>query len=201
MEYVEEVLDRRTGDLKTRSLGNWITVTEFGELKGEGPRRTRSILSKMEVLQPEGNGRRSRYRLAPWVVERDWGKRLNPAHGHPFDVLGPDIQAWIDERWSSTRSSVLDRTSAPHMKLARDALAEFKEQRHSADMEARCQVFWLLDHYPSLSQSDIGALVDVSQQLVQRFARQREVQIARARAWKRASPNRLSDLKFPLVNL
>jgi hypothetical protein len=201
MEYVEEIIDRETGDLKTCSLGDWITVTELGKEKGEGPRRTRSILAKMEVLQLEGNGRRSRHRVVPWVTERGWAKRLNPMHGHPFDVLGPDMQAWIDKRWSSARSSVLDRTSAPHVKPARDALAAFKDQRHSADMEVRCQVVWLLDHYPSLSQSDIGALVDVSQQLVQRLVREREVQIARAREWKSASPNRLSNLKLPLVNL
>jgi len=47
MHYTAEVLDRATGDLKEVSLGEWITVTELGELYGVGRRKVRSILHHM----------------------------------------------------------------------------------------------------------------------------------------------------------
>src|SRR5262245_51066722 len=53
MEYTANVLDRQSGDLNRVSLGNWVTVTEYGQTKGVGPVRVRAVLSRMGLLIPE----------------------------------------------------------------------------------------------------------------------------------------------------
>ena len=38
MEYFDEVLDRRTGELVAIATGSWITITELGDLHQVGRR-------------------------------------------------------------------------------------------------------------------------------------------------------------------
>ncbi|MGN6489080.1 MAG: hypothetical protein ACTHLT_14860 [Devosia sp.] len=101
MEYFDEIFDRRTGELIKVSVGEWTTVTELGELHGVGRMRVRTILREMGVLQIEGAARHQRHRLAPWVVQRGWGKRIEKKGTVPFDVVGPELRAWVAEPFRS----------------------------------------------------------------------------------------------------
>ncbi|AWN41977.1 hypothetical protein [Methylobacterium durans] len=63
MIYTEHVLDRRTGELTELSTGDWITITELGELKGVTARRVRTILREMDFLYVSGGRAHNRHRL------------------------------------------------------------------------------------------------------------------------------------------
>ena len=95
MQYTSEVLDRTTGDLKIITLGNWITVTELGKQHGLGPRKIRSLLHHLGMLQSE----KKRLRLTPKAVALGYGKRHdNPKKiKHPFDVISPLGQKVVAE--------------------------------------------------------------------------------------------------------
>lgn len=75
MEYTREVFNRATGEMETVSEGDWITVTELGQLYGVGPRVTREILSALDVIGPERINGYERRRLTPWFIQAGFGKR------------------------------------------------------------------------------------------------------------------------------
>lgn len=139
MEYFEEVLDRKTGELVTGSKGDWITVTELGLLNGVGRREVRTILRHMEVLVTEGAARHQRHRLTSWVVERGWGKRIERKGQVPFDVLGPDVREWIAERWEQTKDDIASEATSQSL-TARAALEAFKASRHRHDLTVQAAV-------------------------------------------------------------
>lgn len=168
MEYVEEVLDRQTGTLKTVSQGEWNTITEIGEFHGVGPRKARSILRQMGVLQIETRGRVSRHRLCRWMVDQAWGRRIEKKGTVPFDVIGPEGQRWIAEKWAESLEKLEETSLSAHVRKASVALERFKAHR-SGPFGTQMAVSWLADHFPDLSQSEVAALLDVSQQLVSRF--------------------------------
>jgi hypothetical protein len=128
MHYVEEILDRATGEMVTVSKGNWITITELGERYGVGQREVRTILRRLGVLVVEGTSSHQRHRLAPWVVRQGGGKRIEKRGTYPFDVLSPEMQEWIDQRWSTTLRAITDEATAPSL-AAREALASFNNSR------------------------------------------------------------------------
>lgn len=175
MEYFTEVLDRSSGELKTVSKGDWVPITELGEMFGAGRRETRTILRAMGFLHVEGGGLHQRHRLCPWVVERGWGKRHERKHAAPFDVVGPDARAWIEARWDETIATLeADKTASA--KEATVALEEFRMERDEyrsqhghAPMSPEEMVSWLEYHRPNLTQSDIASVVNITQQLVSRY--------------------------------
>ena len=129
MEYTTEILDRTTGDLKTTSLGNWVTVTEYGAAKGAGPRQTRAILSRLGLLQEElelsnaGRSRVARRRITHEAVRAGLGKRIYPTKpgSYPFDVLSPQGQEWVDQRWGeAVRSFKTEMSSSPMVDQRRE---------------------------------------------------------------------------------
>lgn len=168
MEYFDDVLDRTTGELKTISKGDWITVTELGTLYRVGRREVRTVLRHMGVLVTEGAARHQRHRLAAWVVQREWGKRIEKKGRVPFDVLGPDVRAWIGERWEQTKDDIASEATAPSL-LARAALEDFKATRDRKDLPVQAAVSWLADHFPTLTQTEIAMVLDVTQQLVAKY--------------------------------
>lgn len=99
MEYHQDLLDRATGELVRVSMGDWITLTEFADMKEVGHRQVRAILADLGFLVSEGHGRNLKLRLAHWVTERGWGRRQRSFGGTPFDVIGPEGRRWIEDRW------------------------------------------------------------------------------------------------------
>ncbi len=180
MEYFQEVLDRSSGTLVKVSQGDWITITELGEIMGAGKRETRTILREMGFLVVEGQGRNARHRLASWVTERSWGRRIKRKGSYPFDVVGPDARSWINGRWHAAVEKVEDITD--EAQVAKRHLWEFLAHRRSPEMSPQEQVCWLCDFYPNLSQLEKAAIAGISQQLVSRFEgvrrRQRERRLA-----------------------
>ncbi len=189
MEYFQEVLDRSSGRLTKVSQGDWITITELGEVMGAGKRETRAILREMGFLVVEGAGRNARHRLASWVTDRKWGRRIKRTGCYPFDVIGPDARKWIDERWRTAAAKVADLTG--EAKAAQQHLAAFLARRRNPEMPSQEQVCWLCDFYPDLSQMEKARIVGISQQLVSRFEEIRRRQLER-RLTNRRQPHFLT---------
>ncbi|KKC34845.1 hypothetical protein [Devosia psychrophila] len=183
MEYTEQILDRSTGELVTVSQGDWVTISELGDLYGVGHRTVRVILRAMNFLHVEGGGSHQRHRLSSWVTDQGWGKRMTPRHGPPFDVVGPEGQRWIVERWQATSDQVDADRSQPSV-VAGVALAQFAEDRDRYRrlvgrklMALEEKVSWLIDHFPALSQSEMASVLAVTQQLVSRYMNARAKQL------------------------
>lgn len=170
MEYVQEVLDRATGELKTQSLGNWITVTELGRLYGVGNRKVRCILHHMGVLAREDRS----YRLPRHLVEADIGKRIDfPRSGYPFDVVSPKGQEAIASMWSAAvQDYEEDQQRVSLVPIIRTALATFKIDRLDP-MEAQEEVCWVLDHFREADHLSVARALEVSPALVSRYAKRR----------------------------
>lgn len=183
MEYVQEVFDRKTGTLKTISQGEWNTITEIGELYGVGPRKVRSVLRHIGVLDIETRGRTSRHRLCRWMVDREWGRRIEKKGTVPFDVIGPAGQRWIAERWDAAVAELAEQTLSGKVREASIALDNFKAHRRG-HFGTQMEVCWLADHFPDLSQSEVASILDVSQQLVSFSMRARERQLREAIAFR-----------------
>lgn len=167
MEYHRDQLDRATGEVLRVSIGDWITLTELGDLKGVGPRRVRAILVELDFLVSEGHGRNLRLRLAHWVTERGWGRRQRSFRGTPFDVIGPEGRRWIEDRWDAAVGEFSELSTQGQ--TARDHLAAFRERRKNPDMPVQEQVCWLVYYYPSLSQTEKARIIGATQQVVSKF--------------------------------
>ncbi|WP_050596379.1 hypothetical protein [Mesorhizobium sp. WSM1293] len=198
MEYTTELLDRSTGDLDTVSLGNWVTVTEYGATKGVGSRQVRAILSHLGLLQEQleasksGNTRVARRRLTVDAVKAGLGKCIYPrkAGAFPFDVLSPKGQAWIDQRWDeAVQTMASEIASSPMVTMATECLDGFKASRGS-DMTPQMEVCFLSDHFPDLLQVDICRITGASPRMVSLHVNTRADQIRAWKAWKaKALPN------------
>ena len=172
MLYVQETLDRQTGLLATRPIGEFITVTELGNKYQVGRKRVRAILHHMGVLAAEGR----RYRLPRAFVETGLGVRHDhPRSGHPFDVLSPKCQALIAEAWDHTVAD-LESEAAPAMHRAQAALDAFRSTG-SRELNTQEAVCWLCDHYPHLLHYQIAGILGVTPQLVSKFTKLRAKQI------------------------
>ncbi len=181
MEYTTEALNRATGDLELRRLGDWLTVTEFGEHHGVDARRIRAILREIGLLQPEGH--HGRYRLTLEAVAKGYGKRIDrPKKGkYPFDVLSPAGQAYAVANWDRAVRQLEDAVGRCEKSVrARAALDSFASLRKHP-MTTQEKVRWLRQHYPSLSKRRIALILGVSEQLVGRYAEQLARQRANAR--------------------
>ena len=174
MEYHQEVLDRATGRFESKSIGEWITVTEIGQRYGIGPRKVRAILHHMGVLAKEGPS----YRLPRNLVESGIGRRHDkPKSGHAFDVISPEGQRLIDSMWSRTvedyeANCLTDRSVQP----IRDALAASKATR-TDELGTAGEVRWIEDHFPGTLYKTIAEVLEVSPALVTRHTKQRAAQI------------------------
>lgn len=176
MEYIEEVLDRQTGTLVETSLGNWITISEMASKLGVGKRQIRAILLTLGFLFVAIGSERNRTQLSGWVIDRKWGRRILRRRGYPFDVINEDAQRWIEERWEAA--------AAQHNDLADDAqraklhLGKFISERSDPEsMNAKMQVKWLIDHYPTLTHTEISKIISVTQQRVSVLIKSFEVQM------------------------
>ncbi|GJE46526.1 hypothetical protein [Methylobacterium soli] len=169
MLYTEEVLDRRTGTLNTISIGDWVTLTELGELHGVGSREVRSILRQIDIISIEGRGKNTRHRLQPWFVERGYGKRVTPTKRRsPFDVIGPEGRLWIKSHWVEAVAALEAERSVPKVVEARIALATFQAREGRTPLSVKQSIYWLCHHYPDLMHTEMASIINVSQQLVSR---------------------------------
>ena len=181
MEYFEEIFDRKTGELQRVSQGDWVTITELGQVYGVGRHKIRTILRKMEVLVVERTATHQRHRLASWVVHQGWGRRIEMKGTVPFDVVSPELQDWVASRWDETVADIDQGTSAPSTQARRD-LEAFKKTRLTGDLEIQPAVSWLATHHPHLTQTEMAAVLDVTQQLVAKYLNFRSAQLREARA-------------------
>lgn len=187
MEYFTEVIDRRTGELVSLSQGNWITVSELGEAYGVGKKEVRQVLVKMEFLQPEGTRDHTRYRLAHWAVDAGFGRRIERKGKVPFDTISPLGQDWIAAHWDAVKASIED-AKTEEVRTAEAALNRFIEERDSfrdavgrEKMTTKEMIYWLVFHFPSLTQSEISQVVHVSQPLVSKILKKRDEDIRQLR--------------------
>lgn len=192
MEYIQDVLDRATGQLQTQSLGDWITVTELGQRYGVGKRKVRAILHHMGVLGREGRC----YRLSRPLVEAGLGRRHDfTRSGHAFDVISPKGQQAIASMWSST----LQNYEAEQQRVClapavRAALDNFKTTR-LRPMETQEEVCWIFDHFREADHQTIAAALEVSPALVSRYVKRRAVGRAdRERKKQEALPTRVEAI-------
>jgi predicted XRE-type DNA-binding protein len=193
MIYQQEILDRKTGELISVDQGDWITIRELGEVFGLGRRQTTTVLRKMGFLQVKGGGSNSRHRIADWVVEKGWGKRLKRKRDkYPFDVIGPQAFEWIKERWAEALSAVERERLTEPVQQAREALDEYLAYRGS-DTSVQMMICWLADFFPALTQKQIGTVLDVSQPLVSRFLAIRAKQRSEAAALKSNRFDQMED--------
>ena len=194
MQYVEEVLNRKTGELETVSMGDWLPLSELGQVYRQGRNQIRTILRKMGVLVVEGAERHQRHRLAPWVMQRGWGKRIEGRRGRrfPFDVVGPDLQRWIADRWNLTMAELEQEATAPSL-AARAALQQFTTSR-SRTLSVQQSVSWLADYFPLLTQNEVALVLDVTQQLVAKYQNIRSAQRRKALALKAMNLDVRQDL-------
>jgi hypothetical protein len=192
MEYTTELLDRTTGDLDTVSLGNWVTVTEYGATKGVGRRQIRAILSHLGLLQEQlevsksGTSRVARRRLTDEAVKAGLGKRVYPkkAGTFPFDVLSPKGQEWIDQRWQDAVETMAAETaSSPIVAAAKECLDSFKASRR-LEMTPQMEVCFLSDHFPNLPQVDMCRITGASPRMVSLHVNTRADQIRAWKAWR-----------------
>ncbi|HWJ75029.1 MAG TPA: hypothetical protein VNX29_17860 [Kaistia sp.] len=183
--YVEEVFNRSTGEMETVSLGQWVTVTEFGQLRGMGPRKVRTILRHLDFLAVEGGGQYQRHRITRWAVERGFGKRIERSSRvqHPFDVISPEGRRWLEEKWSGAVLAVDEQLTAP-LKLAGEALTTFQVARNRK-LDVQEAATWLIDHFNSLTHEEIARILDVTRQLVCRYANIRSKQLREKDEMKR----------------
>ena len=188
MLYKSEVFDRKTGEVIEVELGEWMTVTELGERLGVGRRKVREVLSTLDVVALTGAswGGTQRYRLTPWVLERDFGKHHPPtkARPYPFDVIGPMGREWIEERWAGALHQVETKASSPVVSAARAALEDFKVTRKRENMPTKQMVYWLCHHFPQLSHDEMAIIIGVARQMVSREAAQRETERAKWKAFR-----------------
>lgn len=170
MEYHSEALDRTTGHLETRSIGNWITVTELGRKHGSGARQVRAILYHMGVLADE----RGRYRLPRHHEKAGLGKRHDkPRSGHSFDVISPLGQSLIADVWAATVADYeATRKRQSGVSPIVGALSAFKARR-STKMTTQGEVCWVLDHFPDTTHRVVAEVLGVSPGLVSRYAKNR----------------------------
>lgn len=198
MEYTTEVLNRATGDLELKSLGDWVPVTEFGERFGVDARRVRAILHEIGLLQPEGH--HGRYRLTHEAVGQGYGKRVRPKKGkYPFDVLSPAGQAYAAANWDRAVRQLEDAVGRCEKSTrARAALDSFALHR-SRPMTTQEEVRWLCHHYPSLPKRRIAAILGISEQLVGRYANQRERQLAEQATRRRIHLKPIDEARIRLL--
>lgn len=180
MEYFQEVLDRRTGELQNRRIGDWITISELGLRYGVGRREIRAILHHIGVLALEGR----RYRLPRDLVDQGIGQRHDfPRSGHAFDVLSPFGQELVASVWDE---AVIDyraeRDREGSVVFIRRALALFKTSRCD-DLGTAGEVRFVLDHFEDVQLSTVAAVLDVSPQLISRHASRRGAQRSYIRRW------------------
>ncbi|MDQ0392642.1 hypothetical protein [Labrys monachus] len=188
MLYTQEVFDRKTGEMILVDAGEWMTISELGERHGVGPRKAREVLRELDVVTMAGGGGTQRHHFAPWFLERDFGKRHPPtkARPYPFDVIGPMGREWIEERWADALNSVETKASSPVVSAAKAALHDFVVTRKRETMPIIEMVYWLCDHFPQLSQAEMGLVIGVSQPMVFRYTTLRDKQRTEAKARKRA---------------
>ncbi|MCO5961789.1 hypothetical protein [Sinorhizobium meliloti] len=183
MEYTTEVADHVTGEISEASLGEWMTITEYGQKRGVGPRKVRNVLSNLGILRdeiedctPRGaafNERKTftRRRLTPKAVRQGLGKRLFSINRRPFDVLSPKGQEWIEQRWDdAVRTIDVETVSRPSMLAAKRALEAFTAgRRHGLSPEGK--VLWLLHHFKDLQQVDISRITGASERMVSHYVK------------------------------
>ena len=188
MEYTHETLDRATGEILSVSQGNWVTPTELGEYYGVGPRQVRKVLEHMGLMVAEGP--HNRMRLAPFAVERGFGKRHDsPKKGHPFDVLSPLGQSVIAEAWDDTVADYeAEDLDAPTALLINDALEAWQAQT-GRTLAAQQSVCWVMDHLEAVlvpTRAAIGQALGVTAQLVSHYITKRTEQRQRGEPRKAA---------------
>ncbi|WP_404292414.1 hypothetical protein ACD578_08950 [Microvirga sp. RSM25] len=186
MLYTAEQLDRSTGDLRIVDLGNWITVTEFGQQYGLGPKKIRSALHHLGMLQVEGK----RLRLTSKAVALGYGRRHDfpKKHRHPFDVISPLGQKVIAENWERLIADMAEeKAGKPILKEASAALESFKKGR-LGEVTTQMQVCWLRDHFHILTQEEIAALIDTPRPLVNRYVKLQEKQREYAKRQRQGEP-------------
>jgi len=182
MEYHHEVLDRASGRLATKSIGDWITITELGERHCVGSKTVRAILHHMGVLAQESR----RYRLPRHLVEAGIGIRHDrPQSGHPFDVISPMGQELIASVWCETADDYQAECQKDAVvPLIMASLASFNTTRRTP-LDTRQEVYWILDHFPDVQFQTAALALEVSPAIVTRYAaerskRRRELREARA---------------------
>jgi hypothetical protein len=187
MHYTDEIIDRMTGELVSVSKGNWITIAELAELFGVGRRQASTILREMDFLVVVGSGKNSRHQIAPWVSARGWGQtNRRMTDKYPFDVISPEAVQWISERWSKAAAAVRERTHDGPVAEAASALEDFKTTRDRNGMSVEGQARWLIDHFPHLTHQQISDVLSVTRQVIDRYMKVRQRQLAVLLAMKRS---------------
>ncbi|CAJ0892718.1 hypothetical protein AMST5_04243 [freshwater sediment metagenome] len=180
MQYTQTALDRRTGDIETIAIGDWVTVTELGERYGVGRITVRTILQEMGLLQSEGI--HGRCRLTREAVAQGLGKRHDKPKngGYPFDVISPAGQALIADKWQEAVDGLeARRLMVPEVTEAKAAITGYMQHREChklTEMTPQMQVSWLLDHFEGIKVEQIALVIGVTRQLVERYAKTRKTQ-------------------------
>jgi hypothetical protein len=162
MQYTSTVLDRRTGELVSVDLGDFLTVTELGATLGLSPRKTRKVLHVLGLVEPEGG--RGNYRLTRDAVNKGYGKRHDrPKHGkYPFDVLSPAGQKLVADGLDVALAQLEDRRvpKAQELRWSLEAYQAWRRAEKLSAMTLQMEVCWLADHFRDATSEEIIAATD-----------------------------------------
>ncbi|MDR3498108.1 MAG: hypothetical protein P4L72_02645 [Parvibaculum sp.] len=162
MQYQTEILDTKTGELKT-IYEDWITVTELGRAFNLGSRQVRQVLTEMGWLYQVAGSRRRLFK--PDIIAKGYGRHIRPKVGYPFDVVSPEGQRLFALSVADTLTKI-EENDTESIEIARQHLKTFKADRHSTKITTRMEVSWLKFHLPALSSRDIARVLRISEQLV-----------------------------------
>jgi hypothetical protein len=169
MIYQNEILNRRTGELISIDIGNWITVTELGDCLDLGPREIRKVLHRLGWAAPE-RGSGGAYRLNANAVRRGYGKRISPKKGYPFDVISPAGQAIVREQLQSLMDAAEEeRKSDPVVQQTRSALEEYRGKHPDHLVTLQEEVSWIDFYCPGLTGPQVALVLDTTDQLVRKY--------------------------------
>ena len=174
LPVILETINPETGEVIEIDLGRSLTIKDFLASKGVPDRYGRSILVEMGLLHLEAG----RLRLKAEHVSDRLGNRMHmKGSKHPFDVLYPSGQAWVEERWDEAKAAVDARKAqgSPTFQAASLAMDEYREWR-GEPMTTQMQVCWLLDHFPDLTVSEVADVLSVTDAIVKKWSAARAKQ-------------------------
>lgn len=178
LPVVLEFIHPDTGEVTEFDLGRSLTSKDYLASRGVTDRYGRDILHEMGLLHTE-NGR---LRLKPEHVTAGLGLRLmKKGSKYPFDALSPTGQAWVEQRWNDAQAAVDARkaTVSPLAQEASQALAAYKAWRLGWDnqpMTVQMEVYWLLDHFPSLTAAEMASILSTTTASVKKWSATRSEQ-------------------------
>jgi hypothetical protein len=203
MEYTTTVLNRFTGATEAISLGDWITITELGEMYAVGPKRVRQVLYHMGLLQRETTNGKTEYRLTKDAIGKGLGRRnlikTGRMAGKTFDVISPKGRDLIRQAWEDTITDLdLDSVITHEVQEANKRLNEYDWSRHT-HLDKQGRFLWAKYHYPDLTNDQYAFIAGVEVKTIEKYQKIRRDQLAERAAARHSNLGEPAQLDCLLI--